>query len=402
MYKVKLYNFFKTRQKHVHATLLIFLFVLVILSGGYIHINDFLLMAIYSVIPLTILLLYSNNIQECKIKYRDEMLFTVVIYTIIYIIVFFGSGFVFGYGKSPYNTTFLGIVHNIFIYGLPIISIEVCRYYLVNIVKRKKYKILHYIGITLLCIFCKLNLSVILNISSLKILVEYISQILLPCICRNILATYLASILGIVPVCVYMFVVEFVEFIPPILPDLQWLTQGVINISLPLFAYIGISFKYNRISKKFKEYKSTKENIFSWVITCTVSVIVIWFSIGVFSYFPSVIVTGSMIPVINPGDVVIIEKVQDKADIDKLKIGDVIQFRRDNILIVHRITNLVLNKVDGLIYYQTKGDNNSAIDLELVNPNDVKGTLYKVIPKIGWPTLILRHNESINVEDVEF
>lgn len=402
MFRIKIYNFFKTNKNYVHVVLFIYLFTLLILNISNIHINKFLLIVFHLVILLSLLLIFPKKIENCKVKYREEMLFTVIIYIILYIIVFFGTGFIFGYGKSPYNTTFLGIVHNILVFGLPIVSIELCRYYLVNNINRKKYKGLYYICITMLCIFCKLNIISMLNISNLKDLVEYTSQILLPCISRNILATYLASILGIMPLCMYVFVVEFVEFISPVLPDLQWLTQGVINISIPIFTYMGISFKYNKLSKKYKGYKKHKENIFSWIVTCIVSVMLIWFSTGVFSYFPSVVVTGSMIPIIKPGDVVIINKIKTEEDIKALKEDDVIQFKRGSIMIVHRIIELVFNEEDGLTYYRTKGDNNSVVDVQLVNPNDVKGTLYKVIPKLGWPTLILRDNDSINVNDVEF
>lgn len=71
-------------------------------------------------------------------------------------------------------------------------------------------------------------------------------------------------------------------------------------------------------------------------------------------------------------------------------------------MIVHRIIDLVKNNDDGLIYYKTKGDNNSREDRELVNPNDVKGTVYKTIPKLGILTLLLRNNDSIPLEDIEF
>ena len=63
-----------------------------------------------------------------------------------------------------------------------------------------------------------------------------------------------------------------------------------------------------------------------------------------------------------------------------LKEGDVIQFKRDNILISHRITELVYDEEQGLLF-RTKGDNNSSEDSELVKPQDLKGTIEYVVPK---------------------
>ena len=47
-----------------------------------------------------------------------------------------------------------------------------------------------------------------------------------------------------------------------------------------------------------------------------------WFCIGVFSIYPTVILTGSMEPGIMPGDAVIIKRVAEEDDIYKLAVGD--------------------------------------------------------------------------------
>ena len=52
--------------------------------------------------------------------------------------------------------------------------------------------------------------------------------------------------------------------------------------------------------------------------------------------------------------------------------------------------------------YRTKGDNNSAQDADLVAAEDIKGTIVEVIPKIGWPTLILKNSNKETPPDIEF
>jgi len=130
------------------------------------------------------------------------------------------------------------------------------------------------------------------------------------------------------------------------------------------------------------------------MITSIVSIGIIWFSVGVFPIYPSVIATGSMEPMIKPGDVILIKKTDD------VKLNDVVQFKRDDILIAHRIIDIVED--DKGKSYRTKGDNNSAPDFELVKGEQIKGKVVKVVPKIGWPTLLVKSKKDVPLEKVEF
>lgn len=107
-----------------------------------------------------------------------------------------------------------------------------------------------------------------------------------------------------------------------------------------------------------------------------------------------------MKPLIHPGDMVLISKMKNIEDIDNLKEGDIIQFKRGNILITHRIVEILNEK--NVKQYRTKGDNNSVSDKQTVKPEDIKGRMISVIPKVGWPTLLLKSSDDIPIEDVEF
>lgn len=86
-----------------------------------------------------------------------------------------------------------------------------------------------------------------------------------------------------------------------------------------------------------------------------------------------VIVTPSMKPTINPGDMILVKKT----DIDKLEKGDIITFNKDNIVATHRIEEI---DGDSII---TKGDNNNLEDTP-INKSDVIGKFMFSIPKIGY------------------
>ena len=75
-----------------------------------------------------------------------------------------------------------------------------------------------------------------------------------------------------------------------------------------------------------------------------------------------VIISGSMIPHIQIGDVVLVSETNNVA------VGDVIAFRRDSSVIVHRIVKEM--NINGEVMYQTKGDNNNVEDKVKVEIKD--------------------------------
>jgi signal peptidase len=97
------------------------------------------------------------------------------------------------------------------------------------------------------------------------------------------------------------------------------------------------------------------------------------------SYRWLTVLSGSMKPTFNPGDL-IIEK---KADPTKLKTGDVITYMYGGaFLTTHRIVEV--NKDDkGNLTFKTKGDNNNTADDQVIPSNMIVGKYTFRIPLIG-------------------
>ena len=108
-----------------------------------------------------------------------------------------------------------------------------------------------------------------------------------------------------------------------------------------------------------------------------------------FSYdFPIktyIIVSQSMSPKINAGDLIFIRKV----NFNKLEKGDIITYKIENISVTHRV---IKNKGEELI---TKGDFNNNYDIP-VKQNQVIGKYFLKIPKVGNLYYYLR-NPFINI-----
>lgn len=86
------------------------------------------------------------------------------------------------------------------------------------------------------------------------------------------------------------------------------------------------------------------------------------------------VLTGSMRPEINPGDVIIVKKI----NIEDVNSGDIITFNKDEDVITHRVIEI---KDKGII---TKGDNNNVLDSGQVNSTRLIGKVIFTIPKIGY------------------
>lgn len=107
-----------------------------------------------------------------------------------------------------------------------------------------------------------------------------------------------------------------------------------------------------------------------------------------FGYKAFIIVSGSMEPNLKIGDIVIIKETE----LSSIQKKDIITFTENGELITHRISDII-NK-DGKIYFQTKGDNNTSVDSDLVIYENIEGKYVFKIEKIG---LIVLKFQSITV-----
>ncbi|WP_051569425.1 signal peptidase I [Alkaliphilus transvaalensis] len=96
-------------------------------------------------------------------------------------------------------------------------------------------------------------------------------------------------------------------------------------------------------------------------------------------YSPMSVLTGSMRPMLEPGDMIITKNVA----AEEIEVGDVITYRVDSYtLVTHRVIAII--EENGRINFQTQGDANNTIDQSLVTPEALVGSLVFRIPKGGY------------------
>ena len=102
-----------------------------------------------------------------------------------------------------------------------------------------------------------------------------------------------------------------------------------------------------------------------------------------------VIISGSMQPELDIGDIVVVKKV----DSNNLKKDDIISFRKGQTIITHRIEEV--KNTEEKIQFLTKGDNNNTSDKDLVSEKEVEGIVVNKIQKLGKIVLKLRDKTLI-------
>lgn len=112
----------------------------------------------------------------------------------------------------------------------------------------------------------------------------------------------------------------------------------------------------------------------------------------VLGWRPYTVLTGSMRPVIQPGDVVMDRPVK----ISDAHVGDVVTFSdpgRDGVLVTHRIRSITRGPVQTDV--ETRGDANNTSERWTIKTEDRVGRVVYVIPKVGHVARALRNPAGI-------
>jgi signal peptidase len=183
------------------------------------------------------------------------------------------------------------------------------------------------------------------------------------------------------------------EWFSPILPDLPWAYYFFLGTVPPMAGFLVVqgAFMAKQGSTETEEHAEQGEGgmvmrLMATVATAALTTLllaVILLNMGFLGFRSMVVISGSMSPTFNVGDIVITRSVPP----EELAVGDVIRYRRNQVNIVHRV--LEIEKNNGEIVLTTKGDANNTIDRPRPEPIDVIGRSVMRVPKLGWLTIAL-------------
>ncbi len=376
-------------QKSKNATLgIIFLIFIYGLLGCLKLIKSINILYLYIINPLVWIsfsvflhFVFKKNVENKKLK-KTVLQYTLIA-AITYIIVYMLSGLVVTFGYNPYSTTLIGLIHNLWIFGVAIILKEYVRYKLINNVYEKdKIKIAILISIVYIIIDFEFT-RFIGNEFAIFTLIKYILQDTVPNIAKNAVFSYTSIHSDCIPAITYQFVTKLYFWISPIIPNSPWIMITVIDATIP-----GILFMYIRYTKNRIDHLRSREAIRNSdprniIILIILIVLAVWFAVGIFPIKPLAIASGSMEKAISVGDVAIIKKCK----ANDVNVGDIIEYKMEGYTVVHRIVEK--KQKNGEFIFVTKGDNNARPDAKEVKEDQLIGKVIFNVKYLGYPAIWL-------------
>ena len=365
--------------------LIIAIFLVSILNIAIDFLNHYTLF-IFTMV-LTVVSYFLLGYHKNKSVIRKDVILSITAFIISYYLITYILGYFFGFTRTIYALTFKSIISNRFPILLFILSSEFLRY-LINTKVNNKTLLVIVSFVAFVLLNNTLTIGDIIN-SSMETMeiVEQLGLFIFPSIAMNLLATYMTIKIDYKPVIIYRSLMEIPLYILPIFPNFGNYIESVLRISFPIAIFLWL---YKKIDKsKIKKIviieKKHLLNIFRFNVLL-VCAILVYFISGIFRYQALVIATGSMDPNIKIGDVVIIDKGHKKSKAS-YKVGDVVAYQKDNLVICHRIVKIL--KSGDTTLYETKGDNNQSTDELLVKEESILGKVDYRVKYLGYPTVIL-------------
>ncbi len=386
-------------QKSKLAT--IFLVIIILIYGFLSKIHDINGLYLYVINPLfwgalSIILAISmrKSFENKKLK-RNIIQYTTVA-VLVYIIVYMVSGLFVTFGRNPYNTSFIGLIKNIWILGIPICAKEFIRYKLINnVYKKDEVKIAVIISIVYILIDIEYGKFIGHTYSTLSI-IKYVSQVIIPNIAKNIFFSYTAIHSDAMPAMIYQFITNLYYWISPILPNSPWAMTAILDTVIPTILFLYIRYEKNILTPKKDRQEIINTNPGSIIPLIIIIIMAIWFALGLFPIKPISIATGSMEDELFTGDIAIIKKCK----ANDVNVGDIIEYKMDGYTVVHRIVEK--KQKNGDFFFVTKGDKNNAPDKDEVKENQLIGKVIFKIKYLGYPALwfnkLKTEEEMIKVE----
>ena len=356
--------------------ILTFIFNIFVLKNS----NQYL---IATVLAIALALLYLMvGFEKDNLKLKRDLLMTTLIYVISYYILTYILGIFFEFLRSPYSLSLVTFLRNVTPVLVFIFAKELLRYEIST--KGERNGLLILLSIVL---FILVDTSTVLykyDLTNVSDLVKFLEVSFFPLAAENVMLTYLVMKGGCTSAITYQVVMKMPIYVVPIVPNINTYIDVIFRIVFPLLLlhslYGEVSGNKERQLEKARSNHLAKRIVFS--VSVVILVVTVYLTSGLFTYYAVTIGSGSMIPNLGVGDIVIVRKTK---DYESLEVGDILVYNKETKVVVHRITEK--NKVDNEYVFRTKGDANDAEDWYDIYEEDIIGTVKAKVKYLGYPTI---------------
>jgi len=331
-----------------------------------------------------------SNIQ---MWFSQDVVFTAFLIGVSQIMVLVFVSFFAGFGKSPYQFTPSTIALNIAYFMSMLLAFEFSRaYFIKSSSKRKVTMAILLIG--LFYTLMRLPTGSFLTLGTPADTLKFLGSSVLPTLAQSIFATLLALFGGPAASIAYLGTLDAVQWLSPILPNPGWTTIALIDTLIPAIGLLTIiqttspftlvrSGILTKSEARHNASRTKKSFPITWIAIVLIGVMLLWGSTGLLGFKPSIVASGSMTPSINVGDIAVTVPTNPQS----IKLGDIIEYLRNNEFITHRV--VAIENINGATFFITKGDANNAPDPP-VPQSAVTGKVLYIIPKLGWVSIYLK------------
>jgi len=349
-------------------------------KGGTIFVADTVLWT--TVIIATILI---SKLTQTRILQANKTLVEIAaILAVFQIFLAVFLSFFMGFGKNMnvWNPTTLAIYFPYLL--MPLIATELSRAQLAKAVPKQK-STLTLLLISLFYTFMVATIPNYLELTTPLAIAEFLIRTFIPSLAISLLATYFAFLGGFPTSLTYMAIPAFFTWFSPILPNIQWQTQSMLTATAATIGFILLdnATKPPLIKQIHRTLKKQKSQLPYWTAIVLIGSVAVWSSTGLLGFTPTIIASGSMQPTMDVGDIAIVVK----APTQTIKIGDIIQYRTPDMLVMHRV--IEVTGQEGSEVFVTQGDANNVPD-DPVLQSQVMGKVLFTIPKLGWVSIALK------------
>lgn len=320
------------------------------------------------------------KMEKDRYNYKEDVCLEIIKNFIIFIIIYYLFGIFIGFAKVDKYYSINSLVFIIIPLILTIITKEILRYSLLK--KTEKSKLLVIITVLLFIFIDYATTSSIVNFNSSMKLFKYIALIFLPSISTNIFLSYLTLKFGYKPSILYSLLFSLYPYLFYIIPNPSEYIKSIIDLIIPFIFMYSINRMFKKIERLNDDVtiNNKKVNYIFYLIPIVFMIINVYFVSGYFRFYSIAIASGSMNPIFDRGAVVIVDQKY-----KKIKKGDIIAFKAENKVVVHRVIKKINSKKES--YYYTKGDANNYQDNYEIKNKDIIGTVKFYIPFLGYPTI---------------
>jgi len=375
------------KDSEKRSIIILVLWIVLALFNTFVY-NFFKSNSIIYIILLALFLgisIFALGFEKDKTLNKVDIIQIVIIYSLLYLIVTYLLGIIFGYTRSPFSLNPLRIIQNVLPVLIVLILEELFRY----VILTKSSKKITYTLLVLSFIIFDITLGYKnYDYTSAMGIFTFIGELLIPSIINNLILTYMTKNVGYMPSVIYSMIFNLYVYMVPVYPDFGVYINALLSIIFPTILFTKLNTCLYK--REFKQYRGKKlASILVSIPALTLLCVVIALISGLFKYYAIAIGSGSMTPNVNKGDVVIGEKLKTE-DFNNLAVNDIIIYQHDNKLIVHRIIKITKNGTT--LTFNTKGDHNESADAWNISTSDIRGKVVFKVDYIGYPSVWLSEN----------